>query len=138
MRHLLYCLIGLTLLSFLLTGCGTTSAPTESSTNTTDKTVNSTTDTTSSSTPGKSSSTTRAEQFTRVNFARVKADMAVGSGEHLAALAVLLDVPPDNEERFFSLARERYAVLYATPETDAGLMLARLNYAMAADPELGR
>ena len=138
MRHILYTLICLSLLSFLLTGCGTTLAPTEGSTNTTDKTVNSTTDTTSSSTPGKSSSAAGAEQFTRENFAGVQADMAVGKGEHLSALAVLLDVPQDNEERFFSLTRKQYAVLYATPDTDAVLMLARLNLAMAADPELGR
>ncbi len=126
------------LLSFLLTGCGTTSAPTEGSTNTTDNTVNSTTDTTSSSTPGKNSSTARAEQFTRENFAGVQADMAVGKGEHLSALAALLDVPPADEDRFFALTRQQYAVLYASPDTDAGLMLARLNQAMAADPELGR
>ncbi len=138
MKYILFSLLGPALLSLVLTGCGTTSAPTESSTKTTDKTVNSTTDATSSSTPGKSSSSARAEQFTRSNFAGVQADMAVGGGEHLAALAVLLNVPPADEDRFFALTRQQYAVLYATPETDAALMLARLNYAMAVDPELGR
>ncbi len=138
MKHTLISFIGLALLSFALTGCGTTSAPTESSTKTIDKTVNSTSDTTSSSTPGKSNSTAQTEQFTKENFAGVQADMAVGEGEHLAALAVLLNVSPADEDRFFALTRERYAVLYATPETDAALMLARLNHAMAVDPELGR
>ncbi|HEB70533.1 MAG TPA: DUF3015 domain-containing protein [Desulfobulbus sp.] len=136
MHLLLFRLISLALLSALLTGCGTTSAPTESSTKTTDKTVNSTMDASSSSTPGKNSSTARAEQFSRENFARIKADMAVGGGEHLAALAVLLDVPPKNEERFFALTRTQYAALYATSDTDAGRMLTRLNHAMAADPFL--
>lgn len=130
--------VALILLPFFLAGCGTTSAPTESSTKTFDKTTNSTTDTTSSSTPDKSSSTARAERFTQENFAQVKTDMATGGGEHLAALAMLLEVPLDQEERFFFLSKERYAALYGTPNTTAGLMLTRLRGAMDADSQLKR
>ena len=95
-------------------------------------------DTTSSSTPDNSSSTARAEKFTQENFAQVKADMATGGGEHLAALAMLLEIPVAQEAFFFSLSKEHYTTLYGTPNTTARRMLTRLSRAMAADPQLGR
>jgi hypothetical protein len=128
---LIGCLI---VLSLFPAGCGTTSAPTESSTKTLDKTSNSTMDATSSTSPGNKGSEARAEQFTRENYARVKRDMAVGGGEYLAALGVLLDVPPTKEKDFFSLSREKYATLYPAPHTSASQMLALLHREMSIDP----
>jgi hypothetical protein len=130
-------LIGcLVVLPFFLAGCGTTSAPTESSTKTLDKTSNSTMDATSSTSPGNKSSEARAEQFTRENYARVKRDMAAGGGEYLTALGVLLEVPLEKEDVFFALSRKKYATLYPVPQTTASQMLANLHLAMSADPQL--
>ena len=125
-------------LPIFFVGCGTTSAPTESSTNTIDKTTNSTTDATSSTSPGSGDGSARAEEFTRLNYAQVQADMAAGGGEHLAALACLLEIPPEQEQRFFVLSREKYAMLYSTPSTTPRRMLTRLSREMAADPQLNR
>ncbi len=121
-----------------LVGCGTTSAPTESSTNTSDNTTNSTLDVTSSTTPGSADSTARAEAFTHQNYAQIQADMAVGGGEYVAALAYLLQIPPDLEQQFFHLSREKYTTLYGTPNTTPQRMLTRLRREMAADPQLRR
>lgn len=123
--HIVLSFALLWLLLFLV-GCGTTSAPTESSTKTLDKTTNSTTDTTSSSTPGSNSSSAQAEKFTRHNFAQVQADMAAGGGEHLASLASLLEIPPEQQDKFFRYSRRQFTSLYPTPETTPELLLTRL------------
>ena len=128
-------IVALIALTSFLSGCGTTSAPTESTTNTTDKTSNSTMDATSSSTPGESDSAAQAAKFTQNNFVQVKTDMANGGGEHLTALASLLQVPEDKKEQFFALSQEKYAVLYESSSTTPQQMLARLNLEM--DAEMG-
>lgn len=121
----------------LLSGCATTTAPTEASTNTFDKTSNVSLDATSSTSPGSSSSdSAKAEAFTHTNFARVKMDMATGGGEHLQSLAALLHVSPDRQDAFFTLTREKFAVLYSSEATTPHEMLARLNIELAARPEL--
>ena len=117
---------------FSLSGCGTTSAPTESTTNTTDKTSNSTMDATSSTSPGKAATEEQVEKFTENNFAQVKVDMARGGGEHLTALAALLNIPKEQENAFFALTQEKYISLYQTDETTVQQMLARLNIERAA------
>ena len=130
--------VGFILVSFLLVGCGTTSAPTESSTNTSDNTTNSTMDVTSSTTPGSADSAAQVEVFTRRNYAQIQADMAVGGGEYIAALACLLQIPPDREQHFFHLSRDKYTTLYKTPNTTPQRMLTRLRREMAVDPQLRR
>jgi len=133
MRYCSIWIVTLIVLASFLSGCGTTSAPTESTTNTTDKTTNSTMDATSSSTPGESDSAAQAAKFTQNNFVQVKTDMANGGGEHLTALASLLQVPADKREQFFALSQEKYTVLYATPSTTPRQMLVRLNLEMNAE-----
>ena len=132
MKYCLMWLVTLIVSASFLSGCGTTSAPTESTTNTSDKTSNSTMDTTSSSTPGESDSAAEAAKFTQNNFVQVKTDMASGGGEHLTALASLLQVPVTQREQFFALSQEKYTVLYQTPNTTPQQMLARLHFEMDA------
>ncbi len=124
---------GLILCCVMFCGCSPTSAPTESVTNTVDNTVNGVIDFSSSSTPGSSDSgSAGVEAFTRANYADLKMEMAAGSGEHVQALATLLDIPGEKRCRFFTLLKQEYGSLYPTPQTPPDVMLASLYTTMDA------
>lgn len=125
-------LFGLAVLAFL-SGCATTTAPTESSTKTFDKTTNATLDATSSTSPGSSGSgSAGVEAFTQENFIALKGEMAAGEGEHLAALGGLLHVPAYEEEHFFLVTKKTYSQLYPSSSTTPQQMLVTLNGALIA------
>ncbi len=125
-------LFGLSVLAFL-SGCATTTAPTESSTKTFDKTTNATLDATSSTSPGSSGSgSAGVEAFTQENFIALKGEMAAGEGEHLAALGGLLHVPAYEEEHFFLVTKNTYSQLYPSSSTTPQQMLVTLNGALIA------
>lgn len=118
----------------LLSGCATTTAPTESSTKTFDKTTNATLDATSSTSPGSSESgSAGVEAFTQENFIALKGEMAAGEGEHLAALGGLLHVPVDEEEHFLLITKNRYNKLYPSSSTTPQQMLVVLNDTLVAE-----
>jgi hypothetical protein len=75
-------------------------------------------------------------EFTKANFERVKTDMAVGCGEHLASLATLLGVSPSHQEEFFSFTKENFSTLYSSDETTAEELLAKLDSELSANPRL--
>lgn len=50
----------------------------------------------------------RTYEFAQYNWENLSQDMARGQGEHLASLAVLLNVPAEQQSAFFELAQERY------------------------------
>ncbi len=121
----------------MVTSCATTTAPTESSTKTFDKTTNAALDLTSSTSPGSSNSgSAGVEDFTRVNFAAVKKEMAAGGGEHLTALARLLHIPSDKEKLFFQLTKAHFPSLYPSDRTTPVQMLATLNRTLLQSPQL--
>ena len=97
-----------------------------------------TTDVTSSTSPGssKSKSGEKAKAFASENFARLKEDMALGRGEHLAALATLLGVPEDRQAEFFTLAKENFSSLVSSERTTSDELLAALNRELATHPRL--
>lgn len=97
-----------------------------------------TTDVTSSTSPGssKSKSDEKAKAFASENFARLKEDMALGRGEHLASLATLLGVPEDRHPEFFTLAKENFSSLVSSERTTSDELLAALNRELAMHPRL--
>ncbi len=110
----------------MLAGC-TTSAPSETVTDMTGNVVDVSSGFISSSSPDSIfADYARAEEFVRRNFVRIKFDMAVGEGEYVSALAVLLKVPAVRQEEFCSLTKQRFGVLYPTATTSPAEMLARL------------
>ena len=126
-------ILGLAALA-LLSGCATTTAPTESSTKTFDKTTNATLDATSSTSPGSSGSgNAGVEAFTQENFIALKGEMAAGKGEHLAALGGLLRVPAYEEDHFFLMTKNTYNQLYPSSSTTPKQMLVTLNDALVAE-----
>ncbi|WP_051305685.1 DUF3015 family protein [Desulfogranum mediterraneum] len=115
----------------LLSGCATTTAPTESSTKTFDKTTNAALDLTSSTSPGSSGSgSAGVAAFTRANYAALQAEMAAGSGEHLAALAGLLQIPAQEQPAFFQTVQQEYGWLYPAAGTSPEQMLAALRISL--------
>jgi Protein of unknown function (DUF3015) len=53
----------------------------------------------------------KVDIFVAVNLENVKADVARGEGEYLAALSPLLKIPVEYETEFFALAQQRYRFL---------------------------
>ena len=56
-------------------------------------------------------------------FENLAGDMARGQGEHLTALAILLGVPTDHQQMFFTLAQERYRGLIGRGETSPSALI---------------
>jgi hypothetical protein len=78
----------------------------------------------------------RATVFANLNFENLSQEMAQGHGEHLAALAALLSVPPDRQAAFFSLVQANYLELMQAGDTTPHAMLSALYNAMAEHPLL--
>ena len=120
--------------------CATTTAPTESSTKTFHNTTEASSKFTSSTSPsGGSSDLAKKEQalaFSKVNLERIKTDMALGRGEHLASLATLMEIPERNQQEFFSLTKTNFNTLFDSENTTAEEFLARLDNELNANPNL--
>ena len=112
----------------LFGACSMTTEPTESSSDFT------------SSTSSNSSSQPKPEQkakaFTSDNFARLKEDMALGRGEHLASLATLLGIAENHQAEFFALTKEKFSSLVSSEQITADEMFAALNQELLARPHL--
>ena len=112
----------------LLGACSLTTEPTESSS-----------DFTSSTSPNSSSKSNpepKAKAFTSDNFARLKEDMALGRGEHLASLAALLGIPEKHQAEFFALTKEKFSSLVRSEQITADEMFAALNQELLTRPHL--
>jgi len=126
----------------ILCACAVTTKTTESSSKTIQNTTDATSKFTSSTSPGggsgDSAKNEQALAFSRVQLERIKTDMAVGGGEHLASLATLLGVPPYHQPEFFSLTKENFSTLFSTEPTTAEELMARLDHQLDAHPALLR
>jgi hypothetical protein len=124
----------------ILYACATTTAPTESSTKTFHNTTDASSKFTSSTSPGGGSSDlAKKEQalaFSKVNFERIKTDIALGGGEHLTSLATLLDIPARNQQEFFTLTKTNFSTLFGPENSTAEELLARLDIELNANPYL--
>ena len=112
----------------LLVSCTTVTDPTKSSS-----------DFTSSTSPNSSSQPSpeeKAQSFTRDNFFRLKEDMALGKGEHLASLATLLGVPEKHQAEFLTLTKEKFPALVSSDQVTADEMFAALQRELAEHPHL--
>jgi hypothetical protein len=80
----------------------------------------------------------KSEFFVATTFENLAGDMARGRGEHLTALAILLGVPTDRQDIFFTLAQERYRDLIGSGETSPSALIKALDEAMAGHPALAK
>ena len=58
----------------------------------------------------------KANLFASLNFENLSQDMAKGRGEHLTALAALMNIPEHNRSEFYSLAQLQYRSLMQSGE----------------------
>ncbi|MBK7543500.1 MAG: DUF3015 family protein [Candidatus Competibacteraceae bacterium] len=80
----------------------------------------------------------QATEFAKINLEQLRNDMAAGEGEYLSSLAVLLAIEPNRQPAFFTLAREKFRVLFPSDRTSAAEMLAALEQEMRANPRVGQ
>jgi hypothetical protein len=116
----------------MLMSCSITTDPTKASSDAAADITSSTTPSSSS----KPSAAEKAEYFARDNFFRLKEDMAIGKGEHLASLATLLGVPEQHQVEFFALTKEKFPSLVSSDQVTADDMLLALDRELAAHPHL--
>ena len=76
----------------------------------------------------------KTEFFVAATFENLAGDMPRDHGEHLAALAILLNVPTDHQQMFYTLAQERYRELIGRGETSPSALIKALDEAMAGYP----
>ena len=107
-------------LALMVSACAPILGAFEGSTETFENTTDVTTDITSSTSPrDKAKKEAEIQQFTKVNFARLRSDMAVGQGEHLTSLAVLMEVRDDQKQDFYRMTKERFDQLFGSSSTSS-------------------
>jgi hypothetical protein len=112
-----------------LTSCAVTTRATEGSSDTFVNTTEASSKFTSSTFP-RSKNEGKAEavlKYARANFSRIRADIAVGQGEHLASLAVLLEIKDANKDAFFALTKQQFTTLFSSSNTTAENFIKELN-----------
>ena len=80
----------------------------------------------------------KTEFFVAATFENLAEDMARGQGEHLTALAILLGVPADHQQMFFTLVQERYRDLIGRGETSPSALIKALDEAMVGHPVVAK
>jgi len=76
--------------------------------------------------------------FVATNFDRLKEDMARGRGDRLTALALLLGIPPEQQAEFFTLAQEKFSVLFPSEQVASTEMVAALTHELSSHPQIHR
>ena len=64
--------------------------------------------------------------------------MAVGGGENLETLAVLMDVEEADRPAFYALTKQNFAALFPSNDVTAGDLLTNLDHVLAEDAQLAR
>ncbi len=103
----------------LLSSCAVTTESTEASSETFGNTSDASTDLTSSTSKKdeEDKQAARLLRYVRANFDRIRSDIAVGEGEHLTTLAVLLDIDESKTHQFYQLSKSHFNDLYPYDET---------------------
>lgn len=78
----------------------------------------------------------RIEHFASENLDHLAQEMAVGRGEHLDALARLIELRGEDEVVFRSLAQSHFEVLFPNDQTTSSEMLQTLARLMGENPVL--
>jgi Protein of unknown function (DUF3015) len=101
--------------------------------NTTKATVDTFAKFTSSTSPGEwidadgvITDSQKARLFTAVAFENLEQDIARGNGEYLTSLAVLMKIPPVEQDKFRTHTQSNYPLLFAPDRRTAESMLGML------------
>jgi hypothetical protein len=80
----------------------------------------------------------RIQMFAGANIDRLAREMALGEGEALEALAVLMSVEQADRPAFYALTQAQFVAIFPRSEMTSGEMLVALNRVMADDARLAR
>jgi Protein of unknown function (DUF3015) len=129
-------LLGMMGLTIAVSSCAVTVDSLKASSETIHNTTDASSDFTSSTSPREARTPNQgAQAFTSYNFARLREDMAVGGGEHLASLAALLNIPDSDRPAFFRFTKERFSAWFNSEQATPDEVLAKLTAELADHPE---
>lgn len=113
----------------LLSSCAVTTESTEASSETFENTSDASTELTSSTSERdeEEKQAVRVLRFVKANFSRIRSDMAVGKGEYLTTLAVLLRIDDAKSQEFYQLSKNNFNHLFVSDETSAEQLVANLH-----------
>ncbi|EMI7999064.1 DUF3015 family protein [Acinetobacter baumannii] len=80
--------------------------------------------------------TAQVVTFTNENAETLARDMAVGQGESLNVLAELMQIKPQDKDRFFKVSKANFGEIYSTNNQNTLQVLASLQNVMAKDEVL--
>ncbi|EMG9515262.1 DUF3015 family protein [Acinetobacter baumannii] len=80
--------------------------------------------------------TAQVVTFTKENAEALARDMAVGQGESLNVLAELMQIKPQDKDRFFKVSKANFGEIYSTNNQNTLQVLASLQNVMAKDEVL--
>ena len=80
--------------------------------------------------------TAQVVTFTNENAETLARDMAVGQGESLNVLAELMQIKPQDKDRFFKVSKANFGEIYSTNNQNTLQVLASLQNVMAKDDVL--
>lgn len=80
----------------------------------------------------------RVNMFAGANIDGLARDMAVGGGENLETLAVLMEVEEADRPALYALTKQNFLALFPSDDVTAGDVLANLDRLMAEDVQLAR
>jgi len=80
----------------------------------------------------------KIQEFARVNFEKLKEDMALGQGEYLASLAALMGEEKARQAEFFAFTKEKFPSVFSSDQITSNEMLATLNRELLADPRFNK
>ena len=80
--------------------------------------------------------TAQVVTFTNENAEALARDMAVGQGESLNVLAELMQIKPQDKDRFFKVSKANFGEIYSTNNQNTLQVLASLQNVMAKDEVL--
>jgi hypothetical protein len=80
----------------------------------------------------------RIQMFAGTNIDRLAREMALGEGEALEALAVLMSVDAADRAAFYALTQSHFGEIFPKAELTSSEMLTALNRVMAQDQRLAR
>ncbi|HHP4828117.1 DUF3015 family protein [Acinetobacter baumannii] len=80
--------------------------------------------------------TAQVVTFTNENAEALARDMAAGQGESLNVLAELMQIKPQDKDRFFKVSKANFGEIYSTNNQNTLQVLASLQNVMAKDEVL--
>jgi hypothetical protein len=138
LSRIAYTALSTFLLSYLITACSITTAPTDASSLTTEQTTDASSDLTSKISEDDDDEAVNVrekdiEQFVSDNFSRLRADMSVGQGEHLTTLALLMSVAETDKEKFYTLCQNKFSSIFPSPKISGKEVVANLRQELVGE-----